>query len=925
MRQAMIRLAICVICLAALPAQAAERAGIKAYFFGNSLVEHPSETHETSTVYWLGYIAKATSKQFAGDGMWGFLREYGTKLPAISQWSVPGVRTAWRGDLGSSGYDAIVLTPTNFIQYQAADKPYEWENPQNISPLQASRQVFDYVTAEAPKARLFIYEGWADMAGVVRGFPPSQRQLAKYHRFNGDDYHDWYVDYAKALGAAYPDSPPKLIPIASVLSEVFADPALKDLEATDLYSDDAPHGTPSMYFLAALVTYAVLYDVAPPASLVLPSSIHPLIRANYGMIATKIAEKTGTERAALTGGGAVSPVAQPALAMGLDGIHDWSTQYPFINVMKTARPWLGHIKGQWGGFDAARLEDEGYLDENGWPMEIPEGVEKLESYLLTDLPQDAQYFTGRYRLTYEGQGKLRVGGRARNVRYGEGEITFAFEPGDGPVVIGISKTDPADHIRNIVIVHQDHADLYDMGVVFNPAWVNLIRDLRAVRFMDWMITNGSFVSDWQARPRPADYTYGRRGVPVEVMVQLANLIAADPWFTMPHHADDEYVEAFATYVRDHLDHRRVAYVEYSNEMWNFLFEQARWAGEQAKARWNTDQDGAWMQWTGMRAAQMMGIWARVFNDPERLVRVVAVHTAWPGLEDALLQAPLYVAEQPGNEPPVRSFDAYAVTGYFGLEAGMEDMPTRILRWARQGVVTEKLTAFLRDGPLKELTQNLFPYHAKVARENGLDLIMYEGGTHIVGIGEWVDNDDLTKLFNAYNYSSEMGELYQTLLQGWQDAGGTMFNAFVDVAKPMKWGSWGARRHLADQNPRWDALMAYNASAGGAKGRAPDAFEDGVFLSGRDGGDVLEGTRWADILMGRGGDDRLIAGGGGDFLLGGDGQDTAVLVGYAADYELALWGQTLLAIGPNGEVALRGIETLEFTAEPGKVMALSLPE
>jgi hypothetical protein len=553
-------LAIISVVLWMLPGLAhAQRDRVAAFFFGNSLVQHVSESHETSTVYWLGYITQEARKEFAADGMFGFLREFGGKLPPQAQWSVPGVEPAWRGDMARSGYDAVVLTPTNFIQYQPADQQYDWQNPDKITPLDASRQVLDWVRANSPDSRLFIYEGWADMESMVRTFPPSARQLRKYHRFNGAAYHDWYQDYLGMLAKAYPEAPPKLIPVASVLSQVFAMDALSGLGATDLYTDDAPHGTPTMYFPAAMVTYAALYEVAPPAVMVLPPSIHPLVRASYGQIADKVAELTQTERAAL-GGQAAPGVQNPSLAMGLSGVHDWGTQYPFLDVMKTARPWLGHLQGQWGGFEADQLEAELYLDENGWPMEIPKGVEKLESYLLTDLPTGAQYFTGRYRLTYEGKGRLRLGGRARNLRYRPGQIEFSFEPGEGPVVISLLQTDPNDHIRNISIVHQDHVALHDMGVVFNPLWTQQIRDLRVLRFMDWGRINGSPQVTWQDRPQLDDYTYVRRGVPAELMVKLANQLAADPWFNVPHMADDSYVEALATLVRDQLDPRRKAYV-----------------------------------------------------------------------------------------------------------------------------------------------------------------------------------------------------------------------------------------------------------------------------------------------------------------------------------------------------------------------------
>ncbi|WP_319825126.1 calcium-binding protein [Thalassovita sp.] len=889
------------------PSAWAERDRAAVYFFGNSLVEHDGRAPLTSVSYWLARLARAGGKGFAADGQWGFMRDFARGTPA-PQWSVPGVDSAWRG--GLSGYDAVVLTPANFIQYQPADRPYDGDNPDRASPLSVARAVVERSHAAAPGARLFVYEGWAEMAGVTRRFPPSQRDLAKYHRVNGGEYHRWYLDLVQDLQAAVPGAQVRLIPVASVLAQVLSDPALSGLAATDLYTDDAPHGTPSLYFLAALVTYAALYDVAPPARMDLPDTIHPLIRDNLAGIVATVAQRTGVRLAALSTPG-------PALAMGLDGIHDWSTQYPFINVMKSARPWLGHVRGQWGGFEADRLEAEGYLDEHGWPMAIPEGVDKLETYVLTDLPPEAGYFAGRWRLTYAGKGDLRLGGRARNATYGDGEITFSFSPGDGPVVLALHATDPADHLRNIAVVHQDHAALHDMGFRFNPQWLALVADLRVLRFMDWMQTNGSPVRSWQDRPLPGDYSYARRGVPPEVMVELSNLIAADPWFCMPHRADDTYVEAFAGFVRQTLDPRRTVYVEYSNELWNFLFPQAKWAADKARARWHVDQDG-WMQWAGMRAAQVMDIWSRAFGDADRLVRVAGVHTGWPGLEEAFLEAPLAAAE--GAARPAVAFDAYAVAGYFGLEAGTGDMPAQILRWAQDGVVEDLLTAYLRHGSLQELTQKLFPYHAGVARTYGLDLIMYEGGTHLLGVDQWVEDEALTEVLTQYNYSEAMGGLYADLLAGWAAAGGTLFNAFVDVAKPSKWGSWGARRHLQDDNPRWAALMAYNA--GGGVGRAGD-YANGLYLRGGDSGQQIMGTPFVDVIVAGRGDDRIIAAGGGDFLVGGDGVDTVVLPGVAGDYKLAIWGETVLLQGPGAEVALQGIEGIEFESEPGARMELGL--
>ena len=84
-------------------------------------------------------------------------------------------------------------------------------------------------------------------------------------------------------------------------------------------------------------------------------------------------------------------------------------------------------------------------------------------------------------------------------------------------------------------------------------------------------------------------------------------------------------------------------------------------------------------------------------------------------------------------------------------------------------------------------------------------MMYEGGSHVVGIGAQSEDEELTAFFTHLNYSPEMGALYAELLAGWQLQSDAPFNAFVDVNSASKWGSFGALRHLGDDNPRWQAL------------------------------------------------------------------------------------------------------------------------
>ncbi|MGV8952902.1 MAG: hypothetical protein ACOH2M_17525 [Cypionkella sp.] len=332
-----------------------------------------------------------------------------------------------------------------------------------------------------------------------------------------------------------------------------------------------------------------------------------------------------------------APITNTHLALGLAGINDWSVQQPFLDVMKTARPWIGHKPNQFGGWEEGDLASAGALDAQGWPTKIPPEITGISTLILTDLPADALGVAGRYLLRYRGRGTIEVKGRAEVVSAAEGAIAFDYTPGDGAVFINLTAIDPTDPIRQITVVRASRAKMLDAGQIFNPDWLGRIRGARGVRFMDWMATNNSTLSEADDRPLPEDYSYARKGVPAEVMVALANELHADPWFNMPHLATDDFVRKYAQIAHDQLDPTLVAQVEFSNEVWNWQFTQATWAEEQGKKRWG--QDHIWVQYYGLRAAQVADIWADVFKDtPQRLTRIISVQTGWLGLESQILDA-----------------------------------------------------------------------------------------------------------------------------------------------------------------------------------------------------------------------------------------------------------------------------------------------
>ncbi|WP_422368596.1 Ig-like domain-containing protein [Pelagibius sp.] len=91
------------------------------------------------------------------------------------------------------------------------------------------------------------------------------------------------------------------------------------------------------------------------------------------------------------------------------------------------------------------------------------------------------------------------------------------------------------------------------------------------------------------------------------------------------------------------------------------------------------------------------------------------------------------------------------------------------------------------------------------------------------------------------------------------------------------------------------------------------------LVGSLGNDVLHGGAGADSLEGGTGDDVLEGGSGGDTLNGGEGFDTAVLSGFAADYEITIDGnqatvRDLRDGSPDGTDQLVDIERLWFRGD-----------
>jgi hypothetical protein len=619
-------------------------------------------------------------------------------------------------------------------------------------------------------------------------------------------------------------------------------------------------------------------------------------------------------------------LSDPPLAYGLAGISDWGAASPFLDLMKSARPFLAHSADTWSFMAHEQLVAEGYLDAEGWPLRLPPGASAIGTvWAWEDTSPAAPGRSGVYVLRHEGQGELQIRGDIEILSQSPRQIVFRNKRG-GTMLLNITEIDPSDPLRAITLVRQEDVAIFDMGEIFDPDWLALIADSRVLRFMDWMQTNGTTSAHWQSRPHPGDATYAQAGVPVEVMVALANKLGAEPWFNMPMGADEDYIRNFATYVRDALTPGLVAHVEYSNETWNWMFPQTRWLDTEAKARWGGEDGGAWLDMQAQLATRAALIWDEVFG-PEaatRLDNVLGTQTVNIGITTRLLEAPLWKASDPqGWVAPGSVFDSLAVTTYFGFSL-LYDAPLRADLAARIQSDPQAAALWL-DGLMRDPNrEDSLPSVAAKWQEtkdaiapHGLKLIAYEGGQHLLQLlpPEGVPPGQEEILFPFlvdYLRGAHMADLYEELWDAWAAVGQGPFMQFGEVAPANKYGFWGIYDALDDTSPRAERLEHLNATrptwfgSGGG-----EVYRQGVIRRADPAGGLLTGSRDDDLLVGGRGADRFEPGQGQDIVAGGGGRDVVILAEPRSAYRITRAGETVEISGAGLKLKMRDIALLAF--------------
>lgn len=496
-------------------------------------------------------------------------------------------------------------------------------------------------------------------------------------------------------------------------------------------------------------------------------------------------------------------------------VNYYAREWPWLNILKGSSQWIGQSDAGWSSVPMSTIRQ--HLDPQGWPLRMPPGATHLDmllpwEQLMNEPPGTVSPLAGTYRLRYDGQGTVAINGQ---VVPDNGTVTLSMGAGGGPV-LALRATTEGNHVRNISLVKSDKAGLFDAGQTLDPDYLAVMDPFAVVRHLGWGDANFSTQREWADRPRVDDYTYSRRGVPLEEIVRFHNAVKAGLWLPIPHLATDEYLTQTAQYLRDTLDPSLPVIPEDSNETWN---EAGPWQDVNGQTRWLKDRAqaelGNWLRWNqvaGAEAAHTLEIFASVFGGSHaaRLVPLISGHPANDQFFTEAMEAPLMV--KAGGKKPHEYAKALGINGYFGHSLGYEDAPT-ILEWIGSHGQAEALTRSfaLLSGKMAGYRASIRTQVAR-ARKYALRPFVYEGGSHVDGRQQYQSNDTLTGFLAALHRDPRMGALYTQMLTICAEEGVELFAAFASIQRHDKFGPWGTRTTRSVTTPRWEALVGWRPPA-----------------------------------------------------------------------------------------------------------------
>lgn len=370
----------------------------------------------------------------------------------------------------------------------------------------------------------------------------------------------------------------------------------------------------------------------------------------------------------------------------------------------------------------------------------------------------------------------------------------------------ITESSESDPIRNIRVLMPGTESSYEEEPFYDK-WVEKVSAFPTLRFMDWGQTNNwgneesgttsDFVYlNWEERSKMDHYTWANsKGIPYEMMIRLMNHLDKDGWVCVPHRAGEEYQKNMAGLFLDNLEEERHLYVEYSNEIWNWIFDQTHWLN-----KWGCEANNMpWPEGIVPFVQNTMDYWSEVYaEDMDRITRVVGAFVAW-----------LDVSERIAYNLRPNSFDAISPTFYIGLT---EDQDETLDQLGASATVDHII-----DFALENIPEVLSWIDGINGIADSLDkkMVFYEGGQHLTPHPFGVEPTYAQALLDAQR-SPRMYELYDIWLdalrryQKGDDPLLLMSFGFIGQ-RSAQYGSWGILESINQDTseipaPKYQAIL-----------------------------------------------------------------------------------------------------------------------
>jgi len=514
----------------------------------------------------------------------------------------------------------------------------------------------------------------------------------------------------------------------------------------------------------------------------------------------------------------------PELGVNLEDVTDWSASLMFADAMKSARSY-GSPTAPWGGNSTVTV------DQNGWPT-TDFGV------MVSTNTKNAH---GTYKLSFIGKadvGPIASDATITNQLYNAETNTTTADVNLTGNQLALSFTHTNGGAKNIVLMRPG----YSTSDEFNRDFLAALSNAKVIRLMDYLNTNGNPVRNWSDRTKTTDslqtvsiplldpatgkwpldingnpiancsWSGGimsntdctpwvqRKGAAYEYAIDLANLTNKDLWVNIPSEATDDYITQLATLLKNKLNPNLHVYVEFSNEVWNGMFQQNAMARADTKRDAVTDlsltDNGSFAstdyyalyRYVGKKAITISNIFKQVFGSSAintRIRPILAIQTASLFGAHSSLE---YIKKNYGD--PSKYVYGLAGAPYYAVGAANSNINASV-----DDILNGLATT-------ANAYQKYFLTFNTLAKSYGLKAISYEGGADTAG-----GADNVNKYISAND--PRMLDLTVKYLSQWFGCGGDLFMYFNLAAQNGKYGTWGLTDDISQIMPK---LQGFNSVA-----------------------------------------------------------------------------------------------------------------